>query len=656
MSSNNCEDYSRISAGETGTQYEAYHYTPPPQPKYSKFERLKHLEAVVLMRRVEIESLKQRRHVLSVDLAKRRSQWLRNKQIKEWGIKPETIESGGGRKYIENVRNESNDQSRLSHDQQYNESRQEQKKRYDISDDPANPLNNPIMRFVESTFKPGGCDLSKDIPPGDVGNICTEFEVAADQFDQHSKILKKTILEIELQIKQSEKNQNKIEKRIDNMASITGLPVKGPHEKEDKELPGAAAREAALRAEPDVHPTVRFKKMIRKLEMEVIAANKELHSANLAIGKKRKTTIALEKTLQKKQETENKLLDILNKTKVKAREVEERKRELRALIEEHVRVDSQIEHASKIPLITLAPLQNNLKQINSKLKHCIQEEEKAQERVVKLQDYRIKTLKKRLHAVEQSVSLHCLTKGVDAMLADSCQYEEDLRVNREGSMMSMGTNNTTATAAPSASYTPASPARKVVQRRMEVLSNACTSRLPSCTPDGSIADINGSLLAGTGDITASDALAIEVATMSRNDLYNADIITPPDEKVHPAIYGLLHSENEKLRSLTFSKRLIMEEKEAVYRVLSEDVINNSDDHWEVTEDLIYYSNKAHFMEEQKKERAVKQISDERQYLRDLIKRKEKLIREVTRLKAEAAAPVQLSGTNASLGNTSSSRH
>jgi hypothetical protein len=611
-----------------------YTGTPPvPVADSKKLARVKELQAKIQLRRAEIEDLRQRRSQL-VDIAAVRGE---NRVASQDALIGSQLLVGSSLQKTKRIQQRLQEESFGQHQGANSPARSDphsprraNTKPLDNDSvriamaDPSNPLNLPIVSFVQDSATPKSFDIF-DVAPDQVGDIVMEIDVALAAFNHSITRVKKETHEFEFQTAQSNKRLGRLIEQQQLFEEITGMPPEGPvtscvdsksksrredalnrstapayqmHRSCEEANPESPSFNASGTIDPDDQqsPGQRTSRENKSLNARLLLVAKEIRDAQVVIAKKQQTIRDLEKTIKKQTALERATLDIYNTIRVKDREVREQKIVLEKLMTEHESIDARLRKMQAIEAVSVEnKMLENVAAIKQQVAYGAAEEQQVHQRVIKVQEFRLAQLQRRLRIISDALASHHLRDDVEVMISEALELQH--RQNE-------GPGNSQFGSGGSPNSSAASPSRP--RGRERAVGGA--SRVPTKASTSSLSPARSQY---------ADPISMEVASLSEDELFDVDLIVPPNERVHPAIYSLLISEKERLDKKVGLQRILIAEKGAAMEMTKGKL-----EHVHITYDEAVKTQRrtaamARISEEEHKAALVERVADNRDLLQSL---------------------------------------
>jgi hypothetical protein len=249
--------------------------------------------------------------------------------------------------------------------------------------------------------------LLNTVPLTQVGNTIMLFKTATDEELEKQRILKKTIAEIELQVKNAHAAAFKSATTMDKIRQQTGY-TKNPLSPSSKAQVIDVDEGEMYKKLHAIKVTVTAQRVVYERKLGALAKVNEL--------------------LAKRSEQELELSEILNNVLVRDRAINERKEVLRSLLVRHADLDQQIKDAQdRQDVTTESVLQLDVAAYKQKSAEVI-ELRRAEDRILKAQEARMVTLDNRIEMIKSVLAAHNLLAPVESLVAQQCREADERRL------------------------------------------------------------------------------------------------------------------------------------------------------------------------------------------------------------------------------------
>lgn len=253
-----------------------------------------------------------------------------------------------------------------------------------------NPLDLPILRLCEAH--------PRNFRTSDLVGM----QAGIDSLTHYTMVLKKGIEHREAQIAEINESEAELQRRIDEVIALTGV-VEGT---------AATGVPAATFTSTDSYEQKNAK--VQELRHRASKLKQEIRVASLLIPKKTKAIEELQAAIDKRVETIESTHACYNELRVLSRTIEERKCELKGLLESHEEMDRILDQqSSKRPG---AILDRETSLLRGELKSIQLNDRRTQERVSKAQEFRLEQLRSRLQTIRACLVNQQLDSHVDDIL------------------------------------------------------------------------------------------------------------------------------------------------------------------------------------------------------------------------------------------------
>ena len=677
--------YPSEGAADTGDDYAANNavalYGPPaPQSNSRGYDRIKGLEAAILLRRNEADALRQRREALR-ELAAARCQYTA-------GIVTRTDEKGNAvpPRAV----------AKAHQQQQQRAAALAGAENGELEEDPS---AMPIVRLCTAT---DGSFSILNVPPERYGDTCIEMDVAAESLRRHTELMQKSAAAMASQSHAYERQQSQLADQIRLMCDLTGMPIGaasaraantsdrhlrrnaeaaanssapghrlarildadheageserqqlllsqqqsatvGHHQPQQNRSAALRSAKAALAA-AGPSTALSQKQQNDELRAYLHTLSRETREAKAVALKKEKALKALEAQLAAQRAVEAETLSLYNAIRVEDRNVRERKGALRAALEEHDRLDALINSAAVAKSASsVGVMSTDLAIIRARVAECADEERRLQDRISKAQEYRIAMLHRRIGMIVGCVESHRLSADVEMLIAATLELQRQQDVSASAIAAQQQQNSAFAAgrgggAAQSSTTSTATTTTGAIGKASRITHSTISSTNGS---GGARTTATGKPLIKPGQLVIANAshkqAAQEIASLRREELYDVDAIIPPNETIHPAIYSIFVSEKEQLARRAVTTKLLAEEKMAAVAAQQAKVSNLEGRHARVGATLHRSQKNIKVVEDQKKLDLLEEVTGNRALLQEAMRTNVRLSRLAKELRPAAAA-------------------
>eukprot|EP00672_Neobodo_designis_P017060 CAMPEP_0174844106 /NCGR_PEP_ID=MMETSP1114-20130205/10907_1 /TAXON_ID=312471 /ORGANISM="Neobodo designis, Strain CCAP 1951/1" /LENGTH=515 /DNA_ID=CAMNT_0016078339 /DNA_START=55 /DNA_END=1599 /DNA_ORIENTATION=+ len=248
------------------------------------------------------------------------------------------------------------------------------------------------------------------VPLAQIGNTTALFRTATTEELEKQKLLKRTMAEIELQLKHALAAKARARKEFDRIVEKTGYTT------------SKLAPSSKLPAdEPELDEF--------EMRQTIAQMKKNIHAATTLNRTKSNTLGALSTELERRREKQLVVEEELNAVLVVQRQINERKERLHELLTRHARLDARITAAQDaVDQETAALLQLDVAAYKQRSAEVV-EARRAEDRVLKAQEARIAQLDDRLKMVRTVLDAHGLLGPVEAVVHELCNAADQRRLD-----------------------------------------------------------------------------------------------------------------------------------------------------------------------------------------------------------------------------------
>jgi hypothetical protein len=250
----------------------------------------------------------------------------------------------------------------------------------------------------------------EQVPLAQIGNTTALLRTATTEEQEKQRLLKRTVAEIELQLKNAMVAKLKAQKEFERIAAKTGYTT--------SKLTPTSKLPAD---EVDVDEF--------EMKAAIDSMNKNLHILDSLARHKRNAIGSLYAELEKRRETQLLVEQETNALLVVQRSINERKEYLRDLLTRHAHLDARIKDAQDgVDQETAALLQLDVAAYKQRSAEVV-EGRRSEDRVLKAQQARIGQLDDRLKMVRTVLEAHDLLGPVEAVVHDLCASADQGRLD-----------------------------------------------------------------------------------------------------------------------------------------------------------------------------------------------------------------------------------